>query len=93
MEADRKGFTSIAFPAIGSGGMRYPHKKLATWFKKEFFSFQGSSLKNIDIIIHHSDANSIRVSWRLCSDRCLRGLIYYFYFFFAFVIILVLIRD
>jgi len=61
-DADRKGYSSIAFPAIGSGGMRYPHHKLANWFKKQFFSFQGINLKNIDIVLHPSDPKASPVS-------------------------------
>ena len=64
-KADDKKYSRIAFPAVGTGGMKYPYDKLATWFKEEFFSFQGSSLKNIDIVLHPSDSSAIAVSLSL----------------------------
>jgi len=65
--ADGKGYRRIAFPAIGTGGMKYPAEVLALCLLQQVNSFQGNNLKNVDLVLHHSDASTISVSCRFMA--------------------------
>ena len=62
MMADEKGYSSIAFPAVGTGGMKYPASTLASLLMNQVHLFEGSSLRKVEFVIHFSDANAISVS-------------------------------
>ena len=62
LTADSCGYTEIAFPAVGTGGMKYPPEMLAMWFKHQFDDFRGNSLQKATVVLFPSDASTITVS-------------------------------
>ena len=59
--AEDKGYSRIAFPALGAGGMKYPSDFLARTFKQKSEEFRASNLKNLDVILHPNDTATIQV--------------------------------
>ncbi|XP_077969243.1 uncharacterized protein LOC120335126 isoform X2 [Styela clava] len=50
-KADSSGYSSICFPAIGTGGYGYPASSVANWMKEMFKNFSGQCLRNIVIVL------------------------------------------
>ena len=59
--AEETKYTRIAFPAIGTGGMKYPAIILARGIKQAVENFKGTHLKNVDIVLHPTDFTNITV--------------------------------
>ena len=64
-EADTQGFTSISFPAMGTGAQKYPKDKVA----KEMFKavsdygskFPSTSVKSVRFVIYTQDDDTYEV--------------------------------
>ncbi|XP_077973675.1 protein mono-ADP-ribosyltransferase PARP14-like [Styela clava] len=54
-KADRSGFKTLAFPAIGTGGFKYPPDKVSSWMRDEISSFSGLCLNQVIIVLYPSD--------------------------------------
>ena len=65
-QANGDGMSSIAFPAIGTGGQHYPHDKVATVMFKQIREFSENtpnpSLCEIQIVLYEKDHKALRVN-------------------------------
>ena len=65
-KADGDGMSSIAFPAIGTGGQHYPHDKVATAMFKQIREFSENtsnpSLSEIHIVLYEKDHKALKVN-------------------------------
>ncbi|KAG7274552.1 hypothetical protein CRUP_023929 [Coryphaenoides rupestris] len=62
-EAERRGLTSITFPAIGTGNLGFPKGIAASVMIEEFLKFkkQSMSLKTVVIVLYPKDRKTIQV--------------------------------
>ena len=63
-EADQRGHSSIAFPAIGTGQLGYPKDIVAREMfntVKKFAEKNVSSLRQVDFVLYPKDYNTIKV--------------------------------
>ncbi|XP_050395683.2 protein mono-ADP-ribosyltransferase PARP14 isoform X2 [Patella vulgata] len=69
--AQKAGYTSIAFPAIGTGNLRFPHNVVARIFYKAINDYKshGGSLQNITIVIYPRDLQTIKAFENLLSNN------------------------
>ncbi|KAK6178600.1 hypothetical protein SNE40_013353 [Patella caerulea] len=60
--AEREGYKSIAFPAIGTGNLGFPHDVVAQIFYQTIHDYksQGGSLQDITIVIYPKDQQTIK---------------------------------
>ena len=68
-EADRQGYSSIAFPAMGTGAQGYPKDEVANEMFKcvaDYFKRHGNSgLTSVHFVIFHRDDDIFEVSYLL----------------------------
>ncbi|KAG7261003.1 hypothetical protein CRUP_032037, partial [Coryphaenoides rupestris] len=62
-EAERRGLTSITFPAIGTGNLGFPKDIAASVMIEEFLKFkkQSMSLKTVIIVVYPKDRETVQV--------------------------------
>lgn len=67
-EADNKGHSSIAFPAIGTGNLGYPKDIVAEEMFEAVSQFSKknprSSVRNVDFVLYPKDTATIKVNER-----------------------------
>ncbi|XP_022795889.1 poly [ADP-ribose] polymerase 14-like isoform X2 [Stylophora pistillata] len=63
-EAQKRGVSSIAIPAIGTGNLKFPHDRVATASFDEVFSFSKnnpkSTLKEVHLVVYDKDLASVQ---------------------------------
>ncbi|XP_067290157.1 protein mono-ADP-ribosyltransferase PARP14-like [Pseudorasbora parva] len=59
-KADTQGMASVAFPAIGTGNLGFPKDLVARIMLTEVQEFNSTSLREVTVIVHPSDKESIR---------------------------------
>ncbi len=66
VEAHKAGFSSIAFPAMGTGNLKYPPDTVAKAMFQAFLSFgtnnSGTSIKDVRFILYDKDIATVNVS-------------------------------
>lgn len=66
-QADKNGFCSIAFPAIGTGILHYPCDVVAKIMAEEIMAFSRqnpkTSLRDVRIVLLPSDTSTIKVKF------------------------------
>lgn len=64
-EADKNGYTSISFPAMGTGAQRYPKDKVAKEMFKAVTKYSNNnpsaSLRNVRFVIYTEDDETYEV--------------------------------
>ena len=65
-EADREKWRSIAFPALGTGNLRFPPEVVASLLFKCADEFQSTHLKEVRIILWHGDSAAVKVRVTYC---------------------------
>ncbi|XP_068102336.1 protein mono-ADP-ribosyltransferase PARP14-like isoform X2 [Hyperolius riggenbachi] len=62
-ETEKRRMKSITFPAIGTGNLSFPSDAVAAFMFEEILKFSSESkarhLREVDIILHHNDQNTI----------------------------------
>ncbi|XP_051973987.1 protein mono-ADP-ribosyltransferase PARP14-like isoform X2 [Xyrauchen texanus] len=58
-KADTRGMASISFPAIGTGNLGFPKDLVAKIMLSEFQQFSPQKLREVTVIVHPSDKESI----------------------------------
>ncbi|XP_067289789.1 protein mono-ADP-ribosyltransferase PARP14 [Pseudorasbora parva] len=59
-KADTQGMASVAFPAIGTGNLGFPKDLVARIMLTEVQEFNSTSLREVTVIVHPSDKESIQ---------------------------------
>lgn len=63
--ADKSGYKSIAFAAMGTGGMKYPAPLVAKHMYSEVRKYSGGnpncSVKNVHFVLYPKDKETIKV--------------------------------
>ena len=84
-EASNKGYTSIVFPALGTGKLNYPRDETARTMLETADGFQRSnpltSLRDVRIVVYQKDTQTVQVSQfglrerlhnvKLCLPMCM----------------------
>ena len=64
-EASNKGYTSIVFPALGTGTLKYPRDETARTMLQTISSFKwanpSTSLRDVRIAVYQKDTQTLRV--------------------------------
>ena len=73
-EASKRGFSTIAFPAIGTGNLGYPRDIVARVFFEEVDAFQRNnpqaSVLEVRFVLFHTDAPTIQAFENEQKNRC-----------------------
>ena len=69
MQAAALGHTSIAFPALGTGNLRYPEQNVARCMIETVVDYTennpNSSIKDVKIVVFHMDQRTMQVNYSM----------------------------
>jgi len=72
---------SVVFPAIGTGNLGFPKDLVARIMLTEFQDFNATNLREVTVIVHPSDKESIQVSEAIYINLLLLLFLNFFFFF------------
>jgi len=64
---------SVVFPAIGTGNLGFPKDLVARIMLTEFQEFNATNLREVTVIVHPSDKESIQVSEGKIDARTMKN--------------------
>jgi len=72
---------SVVFPAIGTGNLGFPKDVVARIMLTEFQEFNATNVREVTVIVHPSDKESIQVSEAIYINLLLLFLNFFFFFY------------